>query len=165
MAEDIKTPEVRDPVAQDNKLVGDEAVQDAAIEVKPEVNTDPVPAQVAPPREADDDTVNVHETVVHTDEVITDPNDPRAVQIPDAGRGSLDLPAHRLAAPTVEAVFAEQAAEVKEVSDADRKEAVRQGVSAGQPEPVVEPEPAAAEPEPEPEPVVEPEPQPEQPQE
>lgn len=139
MAEnDIKRPELVEPVAQEAKLVGDDATEVRKVPV--EVNAEQVDAQVAQPREADSDKVNVHETAVATDEVITDPSDPRAVQVPEAGRGSLDLPAHRLAAPTVEDVFAESAPEAVEVSDEDRKENVRQGVSSGQAE-VKYPEP------------------------
>lgn len=111
----ITRPELRDPVAQEAKLVGDD-VQEVR-EVPVEVVAEQVDAQVSQPREDADDKVNVHETVVKLDEVITDPSDPRAVQIPDAGRGSLDLPAHRLAAQTPEAVFAASA------SDEDKAEA------------------------------------------
>lgn len=96
-------PEV---VAQESKTVGDEAV--AAAEgrgVQVEVQKDEVAAQVAQPRESDPATVAVHEVSVQTDEVITDPSSPLAVQVPDAGRGTLDLPIHRLNEPTVEERF------------------------------------------------------------
>lgn len=94
-------------VAQNKKLVGDEAVQNAGVTVEPEVTEEQVAAQVAPAREKESAKVNVHETVVHTDKVITDPNSPEAVQVPDAGRGSLDLPAHALGSGHVEDRLAE----------------------------------------------------------
>lgn len=103
-----------DVVAQEPKLVGDDETQAEVHEVKPEVEREPVAAQVAQPRESDRDKVDVHETSVKLDRVITDTSDPLAVQVPDAGRGSLDLPIHRLDAPTVEEVFAEEAASVEE---------------------------------------------------
>ena len=65
-----------------------------------------VPAQVAPERAAPTETVQVHEVHVTTDKVITDPNDPLAVQIPDAGRGDASLPIHDLAGQSPEQVFA-----------------------------------------------------------
>ncbi len=131
---DIK-PELNEVVAQKAKLVGDEAVQEHVHEVKPEVNTEAVAAQVAQPREADNDKVPVHETAIALDRVITDPSDPLAVQVPDAGRGSLDLPIHGLAAPTVEQVFADSASDASEVSDEDRAQARAEGRSVGQAEP------------------------------
>lgn len=108
MAENTQ-PELRDPVAQDSKLVGDSAVNSETHEVTPEVTVEQVDAQVAPERQAADTKVNVHETVVATDVVITDPSSPLAVQVPDAGRGSLELPAHALSAPTPEQAFADAA--------------------------------------------------------
>lgn len=102
--------------AQEQKLVGDEAVQAEITEVKPEVVREQVAAQVVQPREGDSDKVNVHETFIRTDTVITDPSDPRAVQIPDAGRGDLSLPIHALDGETVEAVFAREAGSVEERS-------------------------------------------------
>lgn len=103
-------PAHADVVAQDSKLVGDEA-QEQAFEVQPEVNSTSVAAQVAPEREASPAEQPVHETYVQLDEVITDPSDPRAVQVPDAGRGFLNLPIHSLADGSPEQVFAAQAAE------------------------------------------------------
>jgi len=91
-------------VAQEAKVVGDDNLTPR--EPTAEVVQEQVAAQVAQPREGDADKVNVHETVVHTDTVITDPSDPLAVQVPDAGRGSLVLPAHALDAETPEQVFA-----------------------------------------------------------
>lgn len=88
-------------VAQKGAQVGDENTADV-VEVTPEVTQEAVPAQVAPPRGPEATKVNVYETFVETDEVITDPSDPRAVQVPDAGRGSLDLPIHAAAAGHVE---------------------------------------------------------------
>jgi hypothetical protein len=112
MAE-FETPKDNEVVAQKGKLVGDENLPEAR---EPEIdqNTEPVDAQVSPPREKESGKVNVHETAVQTDVVITDPSAPEAVQVPDAGRGSLELPIHRLAAGTPEAVFAEEASEAEE---------------------------------------------------
>jgi hypothetical protein len=111
------TPTQQDVVAQDAKLVGDE-VNDEKFVVEPEVNTEAVPAQVAQPRESDPAQVPVHETYVATDEVITDPSDPRAVQVPDAGRGSLDLPIHALAEGHVEDKFSADASKPDEEPEA-----------------------------------------------
>lgn len=115
MAE-LETPKDNEVVAQEAKTVGDENLPEAR-EPEIEVNTDPVDAQVAQPREADAAQVNVHETVVTTDVVITDPSDPLAVQVPDAGRGSLELPIHSLANGTPESVFAAEATEADEPDD------------------------------------------------
>ena len=108
MADKKIAPEHPPIVAQDAKVVGDDALE--VREPTVEVVKDQVAAQVAQPREGAADKVNVHEVVVATDTVITDPSSPLAVQIPDAGRGSLDLPIHRLDAPTVEQFFASEAA-------------------------------------------------------
>jgi hypothetical protein len=102
----ISTPDKPEIVAQAGALIGDEAVNAARHVVEPEVNTEPVDAQVAPERDAAAASVTVHETVVHTDRVITDPSSPEAVQIPDAGRGDARLPIHQLGEPTPEQVFA-----------------------------------------------------------
>lgn len=101
------TPDTPAVVAQEAKVVGDDNLEPREPTV--EVNKDQVDAQVAQPREGDNDKVNVHEVTVATDTVITDPSDPLAVQVPDAGRGSLDLPIHRLDAPVVEDVFSGKA--------------------------------------------------------
>lgn len=69
-----------------------------------------VQAQVAPPREPDSDTVDVHEVSVTTDVVITDPTSPLAVQT-EGGGGSLDLPIHLLDRPSPEQVLAGEEAE------------------------------------------------------
>jgi hypothetical protein len=92
--------------AQEAKLVGDEEVYADAYKVEPEVNSEGVVAQVAGTPDAPAKNVPVLEVAVKTDEVITDTSDPRAVQIPDAGRGFLDLPIHRLSEPTPEEKFA-----------------------------------------------------------
>lgn len=94
-----------DIVSQDGALIGDEAVAGAAHKVEPEVNDTTVDAQVAPERQAAADKVSVREVSVQMDRAVLDPSSPEAVQIPDAGRGSLDLPIHRLNAQTVEDVF------------------------------------------------------------
>lgn len=102
------TPVQPEVVAQEAKTVGDEDAP-AAREPQADVRADEVDAQVVQPREPDPSKVAVHEVVVTTDEVIKDPASPLAVQVPDAGRGSLDLPIHALAGETVEAVFAREA--------------------------------------------------------
>lgn len=64
-----------------------------------------VDAQVAPARAPDANKVQVHEVRVTTDTVITDPTSDLAVQVPPEGRGSLDLPIHKLDAPSAEQVL------------------------------------------------------------
>jgi hypothetical protein len=81
-----------------------------------------VPAQVAPAREPDNDVVPVHETSVTLDEVITDPNSPLAVQVPEPDAAAGSLPIHALANPVPEDVFADKAAKASKVSDKDREE-------------------------------------------
>ena len=71
-------------------------------------------AQVAPPRDPDADRVSVHEVSVTLDEVITDPNDPKAVQVPEQDAAAGVLPIHALSNPVPEAVFAEEASEADE---------------------------------------------------
>lgn len=107
-------PEVTPPTplaaVSEASLVGDEAIAAAdSIQVVPVVVAETVPAQVTGAPAVPVTTVQVHEVHVATNEVITDTSDPRAVQIPDAGRGSLDLPIHALAGPTVEEVFSREA--------------------------------------------------------
>lgn len=134
----IETPKVAVPSAQEAKLVGDDETQEVR-EVAPEVNVDQVPAQVVQPREPDADKVNVHETAVATDEVITDPASPKAVQVPDAGRGNADLPIHRLGGATVEQQF-----EAASEDDGDKDEPKREAPApAPQPAPVQPPAPPA----------------------
>jgi hypothetical protein len=107
----IEAPELPPVVAQEAKLVGDEEVYAESHSVEPEVNVEQVDAQVPGKADPPADKVNVHEVFVATDEVITDTSDPRAVQVPDAGRGSLDLPIHALGLGHVEDRFAEEASE------------------------------------------------------
>lgn len=105
------TPDTPEVTAQKAKTVGDENIE--AREPTVEVKREQVDAQVVQPREGDADKVNVHETTIALDEVITDPSSPLAVQVPDAGRGSLDLPTHALSGPTVEQAFADEAPEAE----------------------------------------------------
>lgn len=105
MADEIKTPE-SEVVSQEGALVGDEN-QPEPREVEVYVNEDSVNAQVSPERQAAAAQVPVHEVAVSLDEPILDPSSPLAVQVPDAGRGSTDLPIHGLKGKTVEDVFAE----------------------------------------------------------
>jgi hypothetical protein len=100
-AESVKLPGV---TVAENALVGDDE-QPEPREVEVEVNTDNVPAQVAAPETKPVTEVYVHETSVRMDEPVLDPSSPEAVQIPDAGRGSLDLPIHALSNPTPEEFF------------------------------------------------------------
>lgn len=102
------TPEAPEVVAQEAKTVGDDSLPEPR-EPQADVRKDSVDAQVAQPRESDPATVAVHEVVVTTDTVITDPSDPLAVQVPDAGRGALDLPIHKLSGERVEDVFSREA--------------------------------------------------------
>lgn len=111
MANKIAAPDLPEVVAQDSKVVGDDNLE--VREPTAELRKEQVDAQVSQPRQAENPKVNVHETFVATDTVITDPSSPLAVQVPDAGRGSLDLPIHRLAGPLVEDVFAKADAEAK----------------------------------------------------
>jgi hypothetical protein len=97
-------PDVREGNA---KTVGDDEL--VAREPSFEVDKDEVDAQVMGKPEDEATKVKVHEVYVTTDTVITDTSDPLAVQIPDAGRGTLDLPIHNLAKQTVEQFFAEHA--------------------------------------------------------
>lgn len=102
------TPTPVEVVAQEAKTVGDEALPEPR-EPSASVREEEVAAQVVQPRESDPSTVSVHEVVVVTDEVITDPSSPLAVQVPDAGRGDSSLPIHALVNERVEDVFAREA--------------------------------------------------------
>lgn len=88
-----------------------------------------VPAQVTQPREPEVDTVQVHETSVTLDTVITDTSDPNAVIVPPEGRGDASLPIHAAVGKTVEQVFAESASEESSPSDDDRAEAAASGTT------------------------------------
>ena len=105
--EEVIVPSTPAVTAQESKTVGDDALEVRSVEIS--VTKEEAPAQVVQPREGDSDVVHVHEVYVTTDEIITDPSSPLAVQIPDAGRGSLDLPIHGLDQGTVEEVFARDA--------------------------------------------------------
>jgi hypothetical protein len=100
-ADSIEQPKVAVPA---NALVGDDAKLDPR-EADVDVNKDSVPAQTTGAPAVEVDTVYVHETSVQLDEVITDPHSPLAVQVPDEGRGFLNLPIHGLDAPRPEDVF------------------------------------------------------------
>jgi hypothetical protein len=78
-----------------------------------------VDAQVAPAREPDTSKVQIHEVKVSTDVVITDPNDPLAVQVPETDDSFLALPAHKLDGPSPEQQFA--GADAPEEVDADEE--------------------------------------------
>lgn len=87
MADDTLRVHPPTPVAQENKTE-ESPVRDVDVQVTDEQ----VAAQVAPEREAADDTVREHVTEVTVDEVITDPNSPLAVQVPPEGRGNAVTP-------------------------------------------------------------------------
>jgi hypothetical protein len=95
----------KDPTltVQKGALVGDENLPEPDVEVRN--ITDQVDAQVNKTKVEVADKVDVHEVHVNPDHVITDPNSPEAVQIPDAGRGSLDLPLHAFEEGSVEDRF------------------------------------------------------------
>ena len=114
MADDIK-PALPDLAVPENATVGDENLEPREVTV--DVVREDQPAQVTGPAAKPVDTVKVHEVSVQLDEVITDPSHPLAVQIPDAGRGSLDLPIHNLHGRTVEQVFADEASSVDEADN------------------------------------------------
>lgn len=90
-------------------------ITDDSVEVREpdaQVTQQKVAAQVTQPREPEADTVNVHEVSVTTDTVILDTSDPRAVQVPEAGRSPLEksgLPISKLDNERVEDVFAREA--------------------------------------------------------
>lgn len=107
------TPAAPRVTTVEGALVGDEN-QPEPREVQVDVVKQDVAAQVMNDRIVPVDTVPVFEVSVTTDEVITDPNSPLGVQIPDAGRtpGNGLLPIHGfVGAKTVEQVFAEAADE------------------------------------------------------
>lgn len=119
MADEIK-PDLPEVAAPKNATIGDDNLE--VREVEPDVTVDTVDAQVMAKGYEPVKTVQVHETHVQLDEIITDPSSPLAVQIPDAGRGSLDLPIHGLAGPRPEDVFAKDAASADD-SDSDSSDA------------------------------------------
>ncbi len=106
MAETTETiiPEVPEVTAQKSKTIGDENMP-APREVEIDVNKDKVQAMRVQAREPDARYVPIHETSITVDTVITDPSSPLAVQIPDAGRGTMMLPITGLNEGGVEAVF------------------------------------------------------------
>jgi hypothetical protein len=119
MADDKNNlPELPPISAQKNAAIGDENIP-AAKDLDVDVNKDEAEVFQTPPV-VRADTVPVYEVVVHTDEVIRDPNHPLASQVPDAGRGNALLPIHaHVNARLVEDIFAEAGGEVT-VSDEDR---------------------------------------------
>jgi hypothetical protein len=127
MADENTTPALPPVAGQENAQIGDEntaPVHDFEVAV----NQDEAAVPASPPREPAK-TVPVYEVFVKTDEVITDPNDPRAVQVPDAGRGDALLPIHaHVGARKVEDIFAEAGGESK-VSDEDRAASAASGTT------------------------------------
>lgn len=108
---DTPTPKLPGVATQEGALVGDENLPEPR-EVESVVEQRQDDAQVVAKAGPPVDKVEVFEVVVTTDEVITDPSSPLAVQIPDAGRGSLNLPIHAfVGARTVEDIFSEDASE------------------------------------------------------
>lgn len=128
MADDKNLPDLPPVAGQKNMQVGDDEIAEVH-DFEVEVNKDDAKVPAAPKPEPVK-TVPVYEVHVATDEVITDPNDPRAVQVPDAGRGSALLPIHRhVGARRVEEIFSETASEQSEVSDEDRAKAAASGTT------------------------------------
>jgi hypothetical protein len=114
------TPKLPDVSAPKNATIGDENLPDPR-EPGVDVVDEQVAAQVTGKPSVDPTKVNVFEVAVTTDEVITDPNSPLAVQVPDAGRGDLLLPIHRFVnARRPEDVFAEIGTEESAPSDEER---------------------------------------------
>ena len=101
MGIDIVQPEVQAP---EGALVGDDSIE--VRKPEPIAINEHAAAQVTGAPAKPVDTVAVNEVAIQLDRVITDPNSPEAVQIPDAGRGDASLPIHALAGPDVEDVFA-----------------------------------------------------------
>lgn len=129
MADEL-TPKLPTVVSQEGALVGDENLPDAREpDVAVEQRQDK--AQVVAKPEPASPVVEVYEVAVTTDTVITDPSDPLAVQVPDAGRGSLLLPIHQfVGARTVEEIFAEEAGSEEEpASDEERADAASKGTT------------------------------------
>jgi hypothetical protein len=113
-------------VVQEGALVGDEEVNKHVHKVEPEVVSEETTQKYAPATQQQS-VYPVHETSVRLDTVVTDPSSPEAVQIPDAGRGSSDLPIHLLTGETPNEAL-DNVAEV-DVSDEDREEAASSGRS------------------------------------
>jgi hypothetical protein len=106
VVESIELPGI---AVADNALIGDEAVQSAYEAPEAHVVQEDVPAQTTGDSGSPVEVSKVHETTIILDKVVTDPHSPEAVQIPDAGRGTLDLPLHALAGKSPEQVFADSA--------------------------------------------------------
>jgi len=129
MAEDLK-PVLPTVVSQEGALVGDENLpgpEDQNVEVEQRQDDAQVPGTPQKPV----DKVEVFEVVVETDKPILDPSSPLAVQVPDAGRGSLLLPIHQhINSRRVDDIFAEEAGEHEEpTSDEDRAQAAAEGTT------------------------------------
>lgn len=118
MANEDITPQVPEVTAQKQKTVGDENLPEPR-EVEVDVNKDRVKTMRVQQREPDAAYAPVHETSITIDTVITDPASPLAVQIPDAGRGTMLLPITGLNEGTVEERFA-AAAEEESSDDSDK---------------------------------------------
>ena len=107
-------PESAPVRVQYGALVGDAAIAAGHVnDLTPTILKEDAPAQTTGVAAPEVDVVKVHETFVSMDQVITDPHSPQAVQMPDAGIGSTDLPIHGLGGPTVEEVFAQANADAK----------------------------------------------------
>jgi hypothetical protein len=95
-ASDTTLPAVSGPA---DLVVGDEDPREREVYVVKEEQD----AMVVKPREPDHDKVQVHEVAVVMDERVD------YVIVPEAGRGFLDLPIHRLDGERPEDVFAREA--------------------------------------------------------
>jgi hypothetical protein len=130
--DDKLKPDLKVNSPQKGALVGDEAVYGVDSPVETDVNAGSETAMRVAERRPDADTVLVHETAVVLDRVVTDPSSPEAVQIPDAGRGDLNLPIHALAgASTADERIAEDGGKAEQISDEDRQAALARGETVG----------------------------------
>jgi hypothetical protein len=125
-----QVPALPPVAAPENAAIGDENIPAADGFQNIEVNDEAAVVPRTGPDYKVHGEVPVFEVHVQTDRVITDPNDPLAVQVPDAGRGDARLPIHaHVNARTVEEIFSEQASESADVSAEDRAKASADGVT------------------------------------
>lgn len=104
-------PPVAGPVPDGASTNAQSAVTADQTPVEVSVTAGDAPAQVQGPAPAQASTVQVHETHVKADTVITDTSDPLAVQVPQSGQGDALTPIGRAYQnpQTPEDVFAAEA--------------------------------------------------------
>lgn len=88
-------PPVTGPAPDGASTVAQAAVTSDETPVDVSVTSGSAPAQVQGPAPAPQSSVQVHETHVQADRVITDTSDPLAVQVPAAGQGDALTPIGR----------------------------------------------------------------------